>query len=436
MKRLFNQLFSEKDRLADSRPGTVEEGGRIQISHQSQLLPQMRMIDLTEDDLRYIRSVRPLMEAHIETITDSFYGKVVEVPSLQHIIVSHSTIARLQQTLRHHVLEMFDAVIDDAFVQKRTIIAEVHVRVGLEPKWYIGAFQNLQNAIFGIIYDHAPREAYRQLSLSVTKLLNFEQQLVLDAYEKAYLRQVNAQYDKIKAEVKASIHSVSEELAGLTEQTTASIQELLASSNEVNHSVQSTVDQSRQIQQFSHEGTAEVGALEAQMDTILTQTGRMEQSLSLLEASSDHIAEVLKLVQDIAAQTQLLSLNAAIEAARAGEEGKGFSIVAGEVRKLSEQTRRSVAAIGGSIQQSLETLREAVGQIQEMKASVEGGRQQTDSAKRVFQGIVATAAASLGQISRVESEVAALVKVIEEITAASEKVSTSAETLHRAAVLF
>jgi heme-based aerotactic transducer len=110
-----------------------------------QLSTQLRMINLTKEDLRMIRSIQPVMIESIDEIIEIFYETILKVAALRQIITDHSTIDRLRTTLKQHIIELFSGHLDNEYVLKRLRIAVVHQRIGLEPKWYIGSFQNLQN---------------------------------------------------------------------------------------------------------------------------------------------------------------------------------------------------------------------------------------------------------------------------------------------------
>lgn len=161
---------------------------------------------LAEGDLQLLRDLRPQMEERLEEITEAFYQSVVGVDKLKKIIVEHSTIERLKQTLKDHLLEIWNGDINEAYVAKRLRIAEVHKRVGLEPKWYLSAFQNLQNEFFKMIYrEVVGGEQQIRLVSTMTKLLSLEQQLVLEAYERENLSEKQFQYDRVRKELKQNI---------------------------------------------------------------------------------------------------------------------------------------------------------------------------------------------------------------------------------------
>ena len=111
---------------------------------------------------------------------------------------------------------------------------------------------------------------------------------------------------------------------------------------------------------------------------------------------------MIQVIRDVADQTNLLALNAAIEAARAGEQGRGFAVVADEVRKLSERTAQSTAEISGSIREMLDSSAHVVQNIHHTVDHMEVGLQQASDARSAITGIndkVARVKQSLSAIS-------------------------------------
>ncbi|RUS48509.1 globin-coupled sensor protein [Cohnella sp. AR92] len=401
------------------------------------LRKQLAMIGLGAADLESLRRWKPVVEKNAARIVGEFYKAVLEVGSLQDIIHSHSTMDRLTATLVRHVAEIFDGRIDEGYVGKRSMIAKVHLRIGLEPKWYIAAFQRLQEAILDVLSEHpgAPRE-YAAASRAVAKVLNLEQQLVLEAYEKEYQQQKELQYQRVKHEVKTQILGVSTELAALTEQTSASVQELLASSQEVNLAVETSASKSESTMEMSMDGKRRIQDLEGVIAAIHRKLEGMEAALNKLSSSSASISRMTDLVREIANQTNILSLNASIEAARAGVHGRGFTVVAGEVKKLADETRESVRMIAACVTDSVRQTGEVIDGIIEIKGMMEEGTLMSAETRRAFETIVRSMALSIGEITGARTRMNELVAAIEEIGDASGKVAASAESLNDTASHF
>lgn len=146
------------------------------------------MVDLTDEDLWVLSRLKPLVTEHIETIVTRFYQNLEHENSLMEIIHDHSSVDRLKKTLTIHIQEMFSGVIDEAFLEKRIRIAHVHLRIGLLPKWYLGAFQDLLLSMLTIFENALSDEEYRRSVKAVTKILNIEQQIVLEAFEDEHAR--------------------------------------------------------------------------------------------------------------------------------------------------------------------------------------------------------------------------------------------------------
>jgi heme-based aerotactic transducer len=398
--------------------------------HNPDILKQMEMIELRKEDIQLIKVLHPFVEEHIDAIVDSFYNSILQVEALKAIISDHSTVERLRKTLRNHLIELFHGNMDEAFIEKRKKVAEIHQYIGLEPKWYIAAFQNLQRSIIDIIYGYFKEyETARLFTTAVEKILNFEQQLVLESYEQRNIREKEKQYDEVKHHMKNSISSISEKVAELSEDTSSSVEALVASSQEVNDFVISTAKQSEQTKGSAFNGLQRIRDLKSLIHDIKQNTVEMKGTLAKLDDSGNQIKKVSSLVKEIADQTHLLALNSAIEAARAGENGRGFAVVAGEVRKLSAETQQAVQEIESLISQSNALTLEATESIEKVEFLVLQGELESDNTSELFAHIHESIDQSLLNVNSVQDKMNSLVHVIQDIGASSHQVAGAAESL-------
>ncbi|WP_379136855.1 protoglobin domain-containing protein [Paenibacillus sp. sgz500958] len=398
------------------------------LDGQDELNEQMRMIDLTERDLTLLRSMKPAVERNLDYITDQFYNTVLGVDKLENIILEYSTIDRLKKTLHDHILEIFDGDVDEKYIAKRLVIARIHKKVGLEPKWYLSAFQNLQNVFIRVIYNETKDDLERlDVVQTVTKLLNLEQQLVLEAYEKENIKEKEEQYQNVKNELKSKIAEFSGELIDLSIGTNAAVEQLVASSNEVNNTFQRTASTAMESQELAKDGQDQLGELSGHIERIYNSTSEMERSVQELSRFSQQIRKIVGAVQDIADQTKVLSLNATIEAARAGEHGRGFSVVAQEVSRLAEDTKNTVVLIGELTNKSTKLTSQVVDEIRTVQELTKSGKSQSVETSRLFSDIVASMQGSTQEIVTVEEEIKVLIHTIEGIGSTTAQTAASAE---------
>lgn len=405
----------------------------IELNSDPQLLRQIRMIRLEESDLMALAAFQPYVVKHADELTDSFYQAVYEVPELVETIETHSSVERLKQTLRVHLIEMFDGKLDRQYVQKRYRIAQVHNRIGLEPKWYMGAFQNINLKLIDLVYRYGSgRDDTALMTRAISKILNLEQQIVLDIYEREHVQERDAQYEKVKRLLKSKMAEFTGEMAALAEQTNASVEELIASSVEVKRRMFGSVQSSLNMKKLALSGQDEMQALREQIGELEQLARSMEQAVRRMNEYSGEIWKITGVVREIAEQTKLLSLNAALEAARAGEYGVGFHIVAQEVKKLSMETTAAAQNIADLIESFGDHIHEVVAGIDTAGRTVERGQRQADRTTTLFRDIMASMEDSLQGFEQIEAEMNALAKVIEEIGTATTQVATTSDELNQA----
>lgn len=403
----------------------------VKIDTSNQLIrDQLKFIHLREEDLIVLRSLKPLIEANLTLLVDQFYANIERVEELIAVIQKHSSIERLKQRLRQHVLRMFDGTIDEPYIEQRKKIAYTHVKVGLTSTWYTAALQGLFNSITELILKHTEnhQESVKAIH-SVSKIINLEQQVVLSEFEAETVR-LSHEDIKSKKAMAEHVSATSQELAAIAEETSASLDELSNRASEVvKHSKDGTESVSY-VDTLSHEGKAKLDDQQIEMKKINETMGLISKEMEQLQSISDQIQEIVQIVQSIADQTNLLALNASIEAARAGEHGKGFTVVANEVRKLSEQTKDTVNDVTQLIEKTKSQITNVSAYVREVDEMVESGTKGMEEKKQFFEKIIGAVAVTKEQSSKIDKEIQNISNVIAEINSTVTQVASTADKLN------
>lgn len=426
-------IFSRNRERVERNQLANEKKGRISIS-SADIRKQLKLIRLTEEDLGLIQAFDEVIHSHINELVESFYSTILEVPELNHIIMKNSSVDHLRFTLQKHILTLFKGVIDEEYVEVRLKVAKAHYRIGLKPRWYLSAFQNLQNSLLELIYLHVNTEDDQKALISgISKILSFEQQIVIEAYELENLKERERQYEKVKSEVKQQILDSSEELLALSEETHSSVNQLGDNGKCLKDFISTQTEHSAQSKHIAEEGKMRLNALTSSIQELVTFMNHVDEKIHLLNISNQQITDSIKLVHSIADNTNLLSLNSAIEAARAGQHGKGFAVVAKEVKKLAEQTKVTIEKIDAIVQYSNSNMQEVLQSVSDVKEIMKQGENESAYTEKTFKEIIQAIEDNLSGASEINDKIQSLVSVIDEIGHTTESVARQAETLNETA---
>jgi methyl-accepting chemotaxis protein len=210
---------------------------------------------------------------------------------------------------------------------------------------------------------------------------------------------------------------VGDAAAQATSMATAS-EEMSATSGDIAQNCLMAAESSQQSNKIASEGSS---VIQATVDGMARIAERVKSTAGVIESlgsRSDQIGAIVGTIEDIADQTNLLALNAAIEAARAGEQGRGFAVVADEVRALAERTTRATREIGEMIKAIQKETKIAVTSMEEGVAEVAKGTEDAARSGEALQGI-------LRQISEVTQQINHIATAAEEQTATTSEISSN-----------
>lgn len=215
--------------------------------------------------------------------------------------------------------------------------------------------------------------------------------------------------ETIAANAENGSHRVSE--------VASAVQEMASTISENSQNAVTTSETSEKARRAAEQGGVIVEETVASMKSIADVVRKSSQTIQELGKSSNQIGEIISVIDDIADQTNLLALNAAIEAARAGEQGRGFAVVADEVRKLAERTTKATKEIAAMIKKIQIDTQGAVAAMEEGTRRVDEGINHADKA-----------GASLREIVHLSQEVTTM---ISQIVAASSQQASASEQISR-----
>jgi methyl-accepting chemotaxis protein len=211
--------------------------------------------------------------------------------------------------------------------------------------------------------------------------------------------------------------------SGQIEEVATAVEEMSATVNEIAENTSNTANETKNVSKDTNNGQTILNETIEAMASLVEETKNTRDVITQLETHSDNISTVLEVIRSIADQTNLLALNAAIEAARAGEQGRGFAVVADEVRTLAGRTQESTAEINQIIDDLQHGAHNAVSVIERNVELTNTTSEKANSAGE----ILATISLEVENITDMNIQIAS---AVEEQATVAEQISSNVTGIH------
>lgn len=372
---------------------------------------RLKFLNITEQTITDIREAAQYLLPYKNELVNKFYEKITASDHLKQIIMKHSTVESLKITQKQYIEQFLQANIDKEYIKNRVTIGEVHSNIHLTANHFIMAHDMLIQFMTTILMEKLSRHPQKMIRLvtAIQKLATFDKQLIVDVYTESTFRtflfgisgMLNdmTQLDTTQHLIEGMNEQINEthSVTAATEEMSASIQDVSNHAVKVAENTEEAVQTAENSRQVIDEALNDINQVGQVYEIVMKDVNNLENEI-------ENTQEVINVIKEIADQTNLLALNASIEAARAGEYGQGFSVVATEVRKLSEHTKEQIEQITTNMETLQSVSRQVTERIEQTGESVEKSVAGSEQAGKELGNIIET----MQTINEQTSQIAAM----------------------------
>ncbi len=417
--------------------------------HQ-ELAPRLEFTGFSAQQREHLAAAKQLIAPLVSSALDRFYETAERTEATRSFFQDRSHMGRAKAAQEEHWRKIADGSFDGSYYESVRRIGATHARIGLEPRWYVGAYAIVLEGLMRGLLEERPglrlgrrgdasrvdavvavvKAALLDLELSIS--IYFEQSEAERNKAMAGLAAREEELTKLISSIAESalairtgsgeIAQASEDLARRTESNAASLEETSAAIAQMDERLKATAGSATRTVERADQATATVSGGRAIADEAVQAMGRVSES-------AKGIDNVIEGLDKIAFQTRVLAMNAAVEAGRAGEAGRGFAVVADLVSALSmraeEESKRARDQLTVT-QTDIVTAVDAVKKVDGALANISGD---VGEVNELLGAIAADNQAQASAITEISAAISSMDQATQQNAAMVEETSAAARNL-------